>query len=286
MRRALLCTALLALLSPAVAAAQGINTDVALPVAKGEGIWRSQLRYLRASDDPAGLGRELDSLVAPQTLVYGITPQLTAFATVPILAHRRFDAGLGGVRTDSAIGDLRLLGRFMLFIDDYAPLSTRRVALLGGMKFPTGADRFGTPSYDPILGLVGTWAFDRHEVDVDVLYTITTRRHGFEAGDRFRYDLAYRYRLWPAHFGTRLAQLNGILELNGRWSGRTQADGRLLGATGGNVVFLSPGVQLALKNLVLEASIQVPVVQDLRGPQLEADVVAVLSIRVPFDLGL
>ncbi len=91
MRRVLFCTTLLALLAPGSAVAQGINTDVALPVARGEGIWRSQLRYLRASDDPAGLGRELDSLVAPQTLVYGITPRLTAFATLPILAHRRFD---------------------------------------------------------------------------------------------------------------------------------------------------------------------------------------------------
>lgn len=286
MRRVLLGATLLALLTPGVAWAQGIHTDVALPVARGEGIWRSQLRYLRATDDPAGLGRELDSLIAPQTLVYGITPRLTAFATLPVLAHRRFDPGQANARTDSAVGDLRLLGRFMLLIDDHAPLSTRRAALLAGMKFPTGADRFGTPSYDPILGAVGTWAFDRHELDADALYTITTQRHDFEAGDHLRYDLAYRYRLWPARFGTRLAQLNGLLELNGQWSGRTRADGGLLAASGGHVVFLSPGVQLALKNLVLEASIQLPVVQDLKGPQLEADFVAVLSVRVPFDLGL
>ncbi len=284
MRRWLTAVALLALLLPSASAAQGINTNVALAVAEDEGIFRSQLRYRQATDDPLGLGRELDALVAPQTLVYGITPRLTAFATLPILAHRRLQLGDGSVDKTSAVGDFRLLGRYTFFVDDYAPLSTRRVALLAGMKFPTGADRFGTPSFDPIFGAVGTWAANRHELDLDALYTVSTERHDFEAGDEFRYDLAYRYRLWPERFGKRLLQLNGILELNGRWAGKTRMDGANVGASGGNVLFLSPGVQFITKNYIIEASVQVPVWQDLNGSQLEDDLVAVLSVRIPFEL--
>ena len=56
--------------------------------------------------------------------------------------------------------------------------------------------------------------------------------------------------------------------------------------SGGNMLFLSPGVQLAAKRLILEASIQLPVAQDWNGPQLETDWVAVLSLRVPFQLHL
>jgi hypothetical protein len=276
----------LVLLLPSIASAQGINTNVALAVAEGEGIFRSQLRYTRATDDPSGMGRELDAFVLPQTLVYGLTPRLTAFATLPILAHRRFDPGTGDVRRDEEVGDFRLLGRYTFFADDYAPLSTRRVALLGGMKFPTGSDRFGTPSFDPIFGVVGTWAANRHELDLDALYLVSTERHDFEAGDRFRYDMAYRYRLWPERFGRRLLQLNGVLELNGIWMGRTRDDGETVRASGGHVLFLSPGVQLVTNRVILEASIQVPTVQDLNGPQLETDFIGVLSVRIPFALGL
>ena len=269
---------------PAIAAAQGINTNVALPVAKGEGIWRSQLRAAVATDDPTLMDRELRTLVAAETWIIGVTPRLSAFATLPLLARRRSEEGGSSRRDAPAFGDLTLLGRYMVFIDDYAPLSTRRVAVLGGIKLPTGADRFGTPSYDPILGAVSTWAANRHELDVDVLYTITTERHDFEAGDLVRYDVAYRYRLWPKRFRERLIQLNGILELNGSWMGRTEEDGEVDRHSGGHVLFIAPGLQLVTNRWILEASLQVPLVQNLRGPQLETDLIGVVSARIPFSL--
>lgn len=269
---------------PAGAWAQGINTNVALPVAEGEGIWRSQLRFGEASDDPSPADREVRTWVAPQTLVLGITPRLTAFATLPVLAHQRIDSRTGSTSSDPAVGDLTLLGRYMLWWDDYAPLSTRRAALLAGVKFPTGADRFGTETFDPILGGVATWAFDRHEIDLDALYTVSTQRNGFRQGDGVRYDVAYRYRIWPRRFGRRLLQLNGLLELNGRWGDRNREEGRRVADSGGHVLFLAPGLQLAAKSWIIEASVQVPIVQDLHGSQVEQDFVAVLSVRIPFAL--
>ncbi len=266
------------------ASSAGINTNVALPVAEGEGIWRPQLRVTVATDDPSPMDRELEALVAPQSLVYGITPRLTGFATLPLLTRRRVEVGGSSERTDPAIGDLTLLARYTLFIDDYAPLSTRRAALLAGLKLPTGADRFGTPSYDPIFGAVATWSANRHQFDADLLYTLTTARKDFEAGDRLRYDVSYRYRLWPRRFGKRLLALNGILELNGAWTDRTRRDGKTVPDSGGHVLFLSPGAQLVSLRWILEVSLQIPVVQDLHGPQLERDFVGVLSVRIPFEM--
>ena len=49
MRGRLLGVSFLVLLVPAVAWTQGINTNVALPVAKGEGIWRAEPPGLRES---------------------------------------------------------------------------------------------------------------------------------------------------------------------------------------------------------------------------------------------
>jgi len=271
---------------PNRALGQGINTNVALAVAEDEGIFRSQIRYRRASDDPLRAKRQLDLVSMPQTLVYGITPRITSFITLPIVAQRRIEAANGSVRRDEGLGDLRILGRYTFYVDDYAPLSTRRVALLAGLKFPTGTDRIGTDSFDPIFGAVGTWAFGRHELDLDALYTLTTERRDFEAGDEFRYDLAYRFRLWPARFGKRLLQLNGLLELNGTRTDRARAGGTKVGASGGDLLYLSPGLQFITKQAIVEASFQIPVWQDLNGAQLENDWTAVLSVRIPFTLGL
>lgn len=275
---------LLGLLAVSSAWGQGINTNVALPVSEGEGIWRSQLRFVQATDDPSPADREARTLIAPQTLVFGMTPRLTAFATLPVLAHRRTESRSGTARTDPAVGDVTLLARYTLWRDDYAPLSTRRAALLAGVKFPTGANRFGTETFDPIVGGVATWAFNRYEIDVDALYTISTRRNGFRQGDRVRYDVAYRYRLWPQRFGKRLLQLNGLVELNGSWTDRNRDDGRRLTNSGGHVLFLSPGLQLVSKRWILEASVQIPIAQSLYASQVEQDFVAVLSARVPFEL--
>ena len=278
------CACVLVLALPAGAWAQGINTDVALPVAAGQGIWRSQLRFERASGDPSPADRDVRMWTAPQTLLVGITPRLTALATLPVLAQRRTRSDSNTLGSDPAAGDLTLLGRYTLWQDDYAPLATRRAAILAGVKFPTGPDRFGTATFDPILGGVATWAADRHEIDVDGLYSVSTRRNGFRQGGRLRFDLAYRYRLWPRRFGARLLQLNGLLEVNGQWSDRNQKDGRRIADSGGRVLFLAPGVQLAAKDWILEASLQVPIEQDLRGSRVEQDLVAVLGVRVPFWL--
>ncbi len=284
MKRIVAAAAAMAALVPATAFAQGINTNVALPVAQGEGIWRSQVRYLQATDDPTPRDREVRAILAPQTLVLGLTPRFTTFASLPVLAHRSRDETGHGAQHDSALGDLRLLGRYTFFADDYAPLATRRVALIGGLKFPTAGDDFGTPSFDPILGVVGTGAHDRHEIDLDLLYRIGTQRHDFETGDTLRYDLAYRYRIWPRRFGGRLLQFNGLLELNGVWQARSRDEGLRLSDTGGSVLFLSPGLQIISDRWILEASVQIPVHQDLNGSRVETDALAIVGLRIPFGL--
>ena len=55
--------ALLAFILPTAVSAQGINSNVALPVAEGEVIWRSQLRYVQATDDPSPQDREVRALL-------------------------------------------------------------------------------------------------------------------------------------------------------------------------------------------------------------------------------
>ena len=119
----------------------------------------------------------------------------------PVSESRRAPTARGGERSAASASALTLFsartpGRNLS--DDGALLSNALFAPLGasGRRAAGGAERFGKPSYDPILGAVATWSANRQEFDADVLYTLTTERKDFEAGGWLRYDVSYRYRLW------------------------------------------------------------------------------------------
>ncbi len=127
-----------------------------------------------------------------------------------------------------------------------------------------------------------TWDFGRHEVDADVIYRINTEAENFERGDDLVYDLAYEFRVHPwtlpdvgvPNFLYLVAEANGIFSQKGKLHGKTIDD------SGGNILFLSPGIQFATKRFILEASVQLPVIQDLRGNQVETDFVVTGGFRV------
>ena len=65
------------------AAPETFNT--ALPVAKGEFIFREQFLYKKASDDPGPADREVEVLGGISVLGYGITGDLAVFGVLPYL---------------------------------------------------------------------------------------------------------------------------------------------------------------------------------------------------------
>ncbi len=53
--------------------------------------------------------------------------------------------------------------------------------------------------------------------------------------------------------------------------------------SGGQLLFISPGIQyLPIPNLILEGSVEVPILRDLNGRQLAPDWSAVVGIRYLF----
>jgi len=272
------------------ALAAGINTNVALPVREGGFVFRSQLRWLRATDDPIPVNREVDVVAIPNVLVYGATPELSLFAIMPyIFSNIELTEPSSGKRTDkddNGIGDLTLLARYTVYARDY-PAGTTRFALLGGTKLPTGDDDLKpitTDSVDFPLGGVTTvtWGFGRHEVDADVIYNINTEAEDFERGDDLIYDLAYQFRFYPWTLPEVGAPnfLYLVAEANGVFSQKSELNGETIDDSGGHILFLSPGIQFVTKRIVLEASIQLPVIQDLNGNQVETDFVLVTGFRV------
>jgi len=288
----------LILIVPSSAFAVAINSDVGLTPAKDQWIVRSQLRYTKKSDDPTAQDRELEIFMMSQTVVYGLTEKASVILTIPFLS-KELDATTDGIRTsrgDAGVGDLLLLGKYRVYTRDY-PAATSRFSVVAGTDLPTGqsgdADargklprdlQLGSGSADPLVGGAYTWQDLNGEWDVSLTYQFNTTANTFEFGDVLTYTVAYQRRVWPIKLPERrlYAQWNVVLEANGQWEQKAKSHGGRVDNTGGHLLFLSPGVQIATKHFVVETSIQLPVLQHLHGNQVEPDFTLVGSIRVTF----
>lgn len=260
--------------------AAGINTNVALPVAKGHFIFRSQVRYTRATDDPSGAGRRLHLIEFPNVLVYGPAERMALFFVFPVLYR---DLNGGSPRRTGGVGDLTFLYRYEIYKQDWI-LRTFRIALFGGLEVPSGDSPFSSGSIDVPLGVVATYQTARQEIDGDVSFKINTTGTGVDHGDEIFYNLAYQLRILPWRLPEEGVphQLNAVLEFNGHFTQKDEGGGVSLPDTGGHILFLSPGLQYLMKRVILEASFQFPAVQDLNGSQLKTTWALNGGLRVQF----
>jgi hypothetical protein len=292
-----LAAGLLALVSlaPWPAAAIPIQTQTALTAHEGGVIVRSQYRTLRATGDPTAADRELRVRVVPTAIVYGLTARLNLFAIVPYVdTELRLDTPAGRLtRGATGLGDVTTFAKGRVWTRD-GPGWTRRFSLIGGLEWPTGdfhrTDALGeiprplqpgSGSYDPLAGAIVTWQTLGWQLDADAVYRRNTERAGFEGGDTLDVDLAAQRRLRPRRLPERgvPAYLNGVLELGGRWAGKDAVDGRGDPDSGGHTLQLSPGIQWVGTRWLVEAGLQVPVVQDLNGDGLESDYALTVGAR-------
>jgi hypothetical protein len=281
---------------PAAAAPQ--TFDTALPVAKGEVVFRQQFVFRKAGDDPSPSDRNLEALGSISVLGYGATGDLALFGAVPFLDKRLESTDTGGTRmarSSRGPGDVRLFGRYTALRDD-AKGRTFRIAPFAGIEMPTGddddRDSFGTlpatvqpgsGSWDPFAGVVATWQTLGYQIDAQASYQFNTRANGFEFGDEFRLDASLQYRLWPRSLGSGVPGfLYGVLESNLVRQGRNRSGGTDDRDSGGTSLFLSPGLQYVTRRWVAEAIVQLPAFQRLGGTALEDDFTVRTGFRVNF----
>ena len=254
---------------PATVQGAGLNTNVALTPPKGGTIVRTQWRYSMLSADPTPLGRDVDLSVQPITVVYGITENLAVLGTVPII-YRKIDFASGKSKKDTGVGDIPLLVKYRFYQKD-EPGKTTRWAAIGGLEVPTYDEAFSSDSFDPIIGTVWTYQQRNWWLDWDVIYKFNTAG-GIEGDDEILADIAYSHRL-----------IGGESPEKGPWAlyAIAEANGRYI-TDGSTEIFLSPGLQLITSQLILEAGVQLPVLEDLTSPRLEKDFTVVLSLRLAF----
>ena len=285
------------LTQPGTVFAQGppINTDTAFVTGlQGAGLrsffFSTRRHGLR--QDGRGIFDPLDRKVSvvglPLILPYEVLKnRLVVIGGIPVLHKELRLTPAGGTRrklSDTGFGDLFIVAKYQLLQRD-KPGKTTRITAIGRMKFPTGDDnetdeqgiplpptlQLGTGSVDYSTGIIFTHILRRVGVNADVIYNFNTEANNFAFGDTLRYDVALGYRLLPKVYDRYpMKQLNAYLELNGQFARRAKAAGISVIDSGGSLLLLSPGIQfIPYGTFLLEASLRIPVVQELNGTQLK-----------------
>ena len=296
-------TTILSLTVVAVAQGPPINTNTAFVVGLEGAAVRSFGKVVRKSTlfaDGKKVNNALDQEVTVSALPVMVPYEIIPNKLVVIGAIAYLDKSmiwtLDGTRKsrgDAGLGDLKLLAKYQ-FVQHDTKRSSFRMTYLGGLKLPTGrADatddggplpaplQLGTGSYDFIAGSIATYVRNRWGLNAEAILNKNTKAHDYKFGDILSLNFALGYRIFPGVYEIYPSPYATVyLELLSQISGKNLERGVKLDDTGGMIVFLSPGIQYVLsRTLLVEASLQYPVLQDLNGTQLGTDFSVNVGIR-------
>ena len=292
---------------------QGISP---LDTMKGTGIKISERYTLldqvyQGTSEKANPGAKETHWTTELTGFYGITPEFMVMAVVPYKNGRTsgeadltmtppmLDTAMAG--DASGLGDIALLGRYT-FLKNETPDTTTVMAGIAGIKFSTGKTNArtsdgmsyldshlqpGTGSTDYLLGLSYSHSLQRLSFSANLLGTITTEgkfgttKHEF--GNALNYDASGKYRIAPESFSPTKPQLFAALGINGEVRQREKENGVAVPDSGGNTIYLSPGLQLVFApHWSVEASYQHAIYHKLNGTQLGETYKAITGVTYLF----
>jgi hypothetical protein len=276
--------------SPAVSAAFGVTNDFMLSV---------RVPYVRRTDIREGHHEHLGGV---------------AFNTVDDRG------GSGGIGDATVLGQYRFFNNtatatqaavlFGLKVPTGRTSAVDRFGELFETEFQPGSG-----SWDKLLGLAVTQRFGSISLDANVLYVLAGRgAQDTNLGDRFLYNAAISYRVLgaprvePPHTHAHTHALSHsaehhhdspihvhdpappkpqwaidlVLEANGEWHDKEATGGVRDANSGGNVVYLSPGLRVSYGSVSGFATIGLPVVNDMNGLQAKASYRAFAGIAMGF----
>ena len=274
-----------------------VTFNTALPVAKGEFLFRQQLVLKQSGDDPGAANRDRRESISVSALGYGISSRWSVFGILPY-RDISLDLDSGGSRVNRSnkrFGDLTVFARYSAYQKNRRG-QTFRIAPFLGLKLPGGNDNVrdnlgllpspvqtSTGSTDIFGGVIFTWQSLKVQFDGQISYRINREAKGFEAGNIFRLDGSMQYRLWHSNPKQGLPHyLYGVLELNLINQQKNRLNGISDPNSNGTRVFISPGIQYVTKRWILEGGIQIPASQNLNGTALENDYIVRAGIRFNF----
>lgn len=267
---------LLPLLATSSASAQeATNTPAATQPAQGSFYLRTKLQYISVGNDPSPENREIDKVVSTTTLTYGLRRDMSLSLNLPLVYEVEDSAA--GTDREFGVNDLSLTFKYRPLQIDLNPVDSVRFAAFGGVEIPSGDGDFSSHSFDPFIGGVFTAILGRHGFNQSVSYKFNTggdefnTRAGDGPDDALRYDSAYLFRIDPAEYSADTSaatyltfEMNGLYETNGD-----------------NEILIGPGILYEARSFALEATVGIPIVQDV-DERPETDLVVTLGLRILF----
>ncbi len=274
-----------------------ITFNTALPVGKGEFLFRQQLVVNQSGDDPGTTNRDRTEQSYVTAMGYGINSKWAVFGVLP---YRNIDfdqtvAGVSSSRSNKQFGDLSVFARYSHFQVNQRG-KTFRVASFLGIKLPSGSDnkrdaigilppplQTATNSTDVFGGFVVTYQTLKYQLDSQISYRVNNEANNFEAGNVFRIDGSLQYRLWHSTPAQGLPDyLYGVFEINIVNQSKNRINNVSDQNSNGTRIFLSPGIQYVTRRWILEGGLQIPVSQNLNGTALENDYIVRAGVRFNF----
>jgi len=136
-----------------------------------------------------------------------------------------------------------------------------------------GRRRTTLQSTDLLLGISVDHALGRYAVSANLLASIAgkgeTGNESHQFGNALNYDATVKYRLRPAISGASSNAFFVSLGVNGEYRDKEELGGATLPDSGGNTVYLTPGLQFQVaSHWIFEATYLHAVYHDLNGIQL------------------
>lgn len=231
--------------------------------------WREQLRFERYELS----GEQIDQFTLDTRLTYGLRKDMALTLNVPTVVRDREN----GLDDQDGLGDTTLALKWRFWQQDPGPIDTNRLALVAGVRMPTGTDGLSTGGWDPMVGLIFTKVADRHGLNASLTYRVSTDglanpiSAGTGSADLLTLESSYLYRLSPSEYTS---------ESKASWY--VTVESFVDYETNGDVAWrVAPGLLYEARRFAVELSPIVPVIDDIehRG---ELDWGLALGVRVLF----
>ncbi len=280
-----------------IAIAAPITFNTALPVAKGAFISREKFisRRFNKGDGPMNPDLEINGLVS--VLGYGVSSKLALFAAIPYVDKSLVQSvGMQQFsRASRGFSDLKMFARYT-FLQRDERSKTSRVAGFFGLKLPTGEDnkidsvgrlpmpiQSGYGAWGSFAGVVATYQTLDYQIDAQFSFEQNNSANNFTLGRESRADFSFQYRLSPQEMSSNTDSfVYGVIEANLISKHNNHLSGFDDPNSGGTTLYLSPGIQYVTFKYIIEAAIQVPVMQNLHGNALSTEYIFTTGFRINF----
>ena len=223
----------------------------------------------------------MEMYMVPVILAYGLKSNLTLLCRQPVM--RRNMSMMGASSAESGFGDLFIMGKFKVFRRNHVNYTLGLAATLG-IEVPTGSDGFSSETWDLQPGLYFSWRRGSLGSDVSMTYTLNgfadKGQNNMNPGNELAVDWAASYQFSLGE--SSMISIAPVIEVSYRDLSPDRLNLQDIENSGESLLFFSPGMKVTLSSFILEALVQIPVVQNRNGVQIERNATWLFGMRYMF----